>query len=55
MQYKDKIIEDLIFRALILTPNDYDNYYEQPEEFINSLVHVIERDIKIKQRREPDQ
>lgn len=27
---KEKMIEDLIFRALMLTPNDYENYYEQP-------------------------
>lgn len=25
---KEKMIEDLIFRALMLTPNDYENYYE---------------------------
>lgn len=30
VQYKEKIIEDLIFRALVLTPNDYDNYYDYP-------------------------
>ncbi len=51
VQYKEKMIEDLIFRALVLTPNDYDNYYEQPEEFINSLVHIIEKDVKIKARK----
>lgn len=27
VQYKEKMIEDLIFRALVLTPNDYENYY----------------------------
>jgi hypothetical protein len=27
VQYKDKMIEDLIFRALMLTPIDYENYY----------------------------
>lgn len=52
---KEKMIEDLIFRALMLTPIDYENYYDQPEEFINSLVHIIGRDIKIKQRRDPDE
>jgi hypothetical protein len=30
VHYKEKIIEDLIFRALVLTPNDYENYYENP-------------------------
>jgi len=51
VQYKEKMIEDLIFRALVLTPTDYENYYENPEEFINSLIHIIERDVKIKLRR----
>ena len=49
------MIEDLIFRALVLTPNDYENYYEDPEEFINSLLHIIERDVKVKFRKEDDQ
>lgn len=39
----------------MLTPVDYENYYEQPEEFINSLIHVIGRDIKVKQRRDVDE
>lgn len=49
------MIEDLIFRALVLTPNDYENYYDNPEEFINSLIHIIERDVKIKLRKDDDQ
>ena len=48
------MIEDLIFRALVLTPNDYENYYEDPDEFINSLLHIIERDLKVKFRRDDD-
>lgn len=49
------MIEDLIFRALVLNPNDYENYYEDPEEFINSLIHIIERDVKVKFRRDEDE
>jgi hypothetical protein len=55
VQFKEKMIEDLIFRALVLTPNDYENYYENPEEFINSLSHIIGRDIKVKQRKDIDE
>jgi hypothetical protein len=54
-QYKEKIIEDIIFRALTLTPQDYENYYESPEEFIYTLIHIIDRDVKLKTRKDVDQ
>jgi hypothetical protein len=42
------MIEDLIFRALVLSPIDYENYYDDPEEFLNSIVQIVQKDVKLK-------
>jgi hypothetical protein len=38
------LIHKCIFKTLALSPNEYSNYYQQPEEFLNTLIHIFDID-----------
>lgn len=44
LSLKQEIIECL-YRTLALSPADYDNYYNHPEEFINSINHIFDMNV----------
>lgn len=44
IELKKPLFEGCILKTLLLNGEDYDNYFYMPEEFLNSLLHVIDKD-----------
>jgi hypothetical protein len=50
-QFKNEIIDKVIFPCLALTPKEATYFYDDPEEFIMFSLQVVERDLKSSAKR----
>ena len=41
-ELKQSLVFNCLFKMLAFTPNDYDRYYNDPDEFLNSLLQLID-------------
>ena len=41
---RKELIQGCLFRTLLLNAEDYDNYFFSPEEFVNSMRQVLDKD-----------
>lgn len=43
-QCRKELIQGCLFRTLVLNGEDYENYFYAPEEFVNSMRQVLDKD-----------